>query len=522
MEGRRHDSPQRLAVVGAAVWTLDDVVPTATAFLIEDGRIAAVGDQDAVLRRAGGDADVLDCGGASIVPGFVDGHCHFELTCITMDRWLGVHTPPFETLEDIAQAIARRLDRDADGDWLLCRTSFAAHEKVREGRLFTREELDRLAPERPLAVFASLHVASLNTAALRRLGLYDVGSPHPFHGVVHRDGRGDPTGVVTEVFMMVPSPGDDAAFDDSVTRHGRELFSAGGTTTVLTMPENLHQVDLQRALHERRELTVRQRYYLISPGVADLAEASELRARERATDRFSFGGIKVFVNGCGHDGLGEPLEDAKWTQDELSTFVTEAERLGMQVWLHSLTAEGVRTAARAVLAAGGGVNRLRHRIEHGGDFLDVADLPLVASSGALMVTTPQFLHSMSADVTGPRAPARTILGSGVPLLGGTDSTGTVPSSVSILGNVATAVNRRRTDGSVFHGDEALTVEQALRLFTTASSYGGMLDHDRGTISLGKLADFVVLSEDLRSIDVERIGEVAVVSTYVGGECVWQP
>ena len=197
--------------------------------------------------------------------------------------------------------------------------------------------------------------------------------------------------------------------------------------------------------------------------------------------------MKVFVNGCGHDGLGVPLEDSKWNQVELTGFVAEATRRGIQVWLHSLTAEGVRMAARAVRDATGGVNRLRHRIEHGGDFLDVADLPLVVESGALMVTTPQFLHSMSADSTGPTAPVRSILAAGVPLLGGTDSTGTVPSSVSILGNIATAVGRRRSDGTVFHGDEALTVDQALRLFTVSSAFGGFLDDDRGTLSVGSWA-----------------------------------
>lgn len=515
------DSPRRLAVVDAAVWTLDEAVPSATAFLVVGDRIVLVGGGDEVLRAAGDSAAVLDCGGAPIIPGFVDGHCHFELTCVTQDRWLGVYTPPFETLEEIATAIAQRLMEDASSDWLLCRTSFAAHEKVREGRLFTRDELDRLAPDRPLAVFASLHVASLNTAALRRLALYDRDASHPFHGVVHRDGQGVPTGVVTEVFMMVPSPGDDAEFGDSVSRHGRDLFSASGTTTVLTMPENLRQVELERELQGRQQLTVRQRYYLITPGVAEIEEAGELRAREGTGDRFSFGGLKVFVNGCGHDGLGRPLEDAKWTQDELTRVVTEADRRGMQVWLHSLTAEGVRSAARAILGATQGINSLRHRIEHGGDFLDVTDLPLVSESGALLVTTPQFLHSMTADPTGPRAPARTVLDSGIPLIGGTDSTGTVPSSVSILGNIATAVNRRRTDGTVVHGGEALTVEQALRLFTTSAAFGGGLERERGSVSVGKLADFVVLSDDLRTIKPDRLGDVTVRATYVGGDCVWR-
>lgn len=515
------DVPRRLAVVDAAVWTWDDRVPSADAFLVVGDRIAALGGTDDILRAAGDGAEVLHCGGAPVVPGFVDGHCHFELTCVTADRWFAVHTPPFESLEDIAAAVRQRLVEDPSDEWLLCRTSFAAHEKVREGRLFTREELDRLAPDRPLAVFASLHVASLNTVALRRLDLYDAGAPHPFHGVVHRDATGEPTGVVTEVFMMVPSPGDDAEFAASVVERGRELFSAAGTTTVLTMPEHLGQVEQQRTLHEQGRLTVRQRYYLITPGVADLAEATRLRAQEDPSDRFSFGGLKVFVNGCGHDGLGRPFEDAKWTQEELSGFVTEADRRGMQVWLHSLTAAGVRTAARAVLDAAGGTNERRHRIEHGGDFLDVDDLPLIAASGALLVTTPQFLHSMTADPTGPRAPARSIVDAGVHLLGGTDSTGTVPSSVSILGNIATAVQRRRRDGTVFHGDEALTVDQSVRLFTTAAAYGAGLEHQCGSLSVGRLADFVVLTHDLRTIGVDRLGEVEVAATYLGGRCVWR-
>lgn len=508
-------------MVDAAVWTLDDEAPDATAFLVVDGRIALVGRTDEVLLAAGKGAAVVDCGGAAVVPGFVDGHCHFELTCVTTDRWLGVHTPPYESLADIGVAIERQLAEEGPSDeWLLCRTSFAARDKVREQRLFSREELDRLAPDRPLAVFASLHVASLNTAGLRRLGLWDEGAPHPFHGVVHRDSQGIPTGVVTEVFMMVPSPGSEEEFDESVRRHGADLFSASGVTTVLTMPESLQQVELERRLHADRRLGVRQRYYLISPGVADLAQATELRAREARSDRFSFGGLKVFVNGCGHDGLGVPLEDSKWNQVELTGFVAEATRRGIQVWLHSLTAEGVRMAARAVRDATGGVNRLRHRIEHGGDFLDVADLPLVVESGALMVTTPQFLHSMSADSTGPTAPVRSILAAGVPLVGGTDSTGTVPSSVSILGNIASAVGRRRSDGTVFHGDEALTVEQALRLFTVSSAFGGFLDEDCGSLSVGKLGDFVVLSHDLRTIEPGRLGEVKVMATYVGGERMW--
>lgn len=510
-----------LAVVNARVWTFDQRIPSAAAFLVVDGTIVGMGSTEKVLALADASVPTLDCAGATVVPGFVDGHCHFELTCVTTDRWLSVHTPPFDSLEDIAAAIRQRVREEPSDDWLLCRTSFAAHEKVREGRLFSRQELDALTEDRPLAVFASLHVASLNSCALRRLGLWEAASDHPFHGVVHRDAEGIPTGVVTEVFMMVPSPGSDEEFMSSVERHGRDLFNASGTTTVLTMPESLHQVGLLRQVHEQQRLGLRQRYYLISPGVASIDQAEELARSEHGSPTFRFGGLKVFVNGCGHDGLGARLEDAKWTQDGLNAFVSDADRRGIQVWLHSLTADGVRMAARAILQAGGSRgNPRRHRIEHGGDFVAIEDLPLIRSSGALMVTTPQFLHSMSADATGPRAPVRTLVDAGITVLGGTDSTGTVPSSVSILSNVATAVTRRRTDGRVLHAAESLDVERALRLFTERAAFGGFLESEVGTLAAGKRADFALLSHDPRELDPQSLGEVRVLSTYLGGDQVW--
>ena len=512
----------RLAVVGARLLTFDEGRPRADALLVENGRFAAVGTSEEVLRRAG-DASVVDLDGRAVLPGFVDGHCHFELTCITTDHWVAVHTPPHESLAAVAQRIRAAVsDRPGEG-WVLCRSSFAMQDKVVEGRLFDRHELDAITSSRPLAVFASLHVASVNTLGLQLLGLWDPGSAHPFHGVVHRDGSGLPTGVVTEVFMMVPpaAASSSSAFGRSVTTHATDLFNAAGTTSVHTMPESLDQVELQRNLHQRGRLSVRQKYFLISPGVATLDEAAALAARDDAPGRFQFGGIKVFVNGCAHDGLGVPREDPKWTQPELDSFVRDADARGMQVWLHALSAEGVRMAAAAIRAAApAGDNPRRHRIEHGGDFIDLRDLEDVRRSGALLVTTPQFLHSMTTDPTGPTAPLRSLAAAGVRLVGGTDSTGTVPSSVSILGNVQTATMRRRADGTEFHPAEAIGIRAALALFTTGSSYGSFAEDRTGRIAPGLLADFVVLSDVPGDSDAPAPGEIEVLATYLGGTRVW--
>jgi predicted amidohydrolase YtcJ len=514
------DEPLVTAFINARVRTLDPDRPHASALLVKDGLIEHVGSADDIGAIASG-ATQVDCGGATVLPGFVDGHCHFELTAVTTDAWINVHTPPHTSLASVAGEIRSRIANDTATDWVLCRSSFAMHEKVVERRLFNRHELDAIAADRPLAVFASLHVASLNTVALKRLALWEPDAPHPYHGLVHRDADGVPTGVVTEVFMMVPTPARGPAFDESVIRHARVQFNAAGTTSVGTMPESLDQIDRLRALHRDHKLSLRQTYYVISPGVANLDQAEELRQLDGTGDTFRFGGVKVFVNGCGHDGLGVPHDDPKWTQSALNFFVRDAQSRGLQVWLHSLNPRGVRMAAEAITeACGGGGNFLRHRIEHGGDFIDLADVAAVRASGALLVTTPQFLNSMTTDPTGPSAPLRTLRANGFRLIGGTDSTGTVPASVSILSNVATAATRRRHDGTTFHPQEALDAESAVRLFTSESSYGLHAESRTGQLRKGMAADLVLVTDDPTQIPATEISQVAVEATYLGGVQVW--
>jgi predicted amidohydrolase YtcJ len=395
------------------------------------------------------------------------------------------------------------------------------HLKVSEGRLFTREELDEICGDRPVVVFASLHVASLNTLAFQRLGLWEPAAPHREHGHVHRDAAGVPSGPVTEIFLLLPELWTGETFRRAVSAHARDLFNAAGITTVHTMPESLRQVDELRSMHERRQLTVRQRYYLIHPAVASLAEVVERSHDDRDGEWFAFGGMKVFVNGCAHDGLGNRLDDSKWSQSELEAVVRHAHDAGLQVWLHSLDAKGVRMAAIAIERAYGfGPRRLRHRIEHGGDFISLDDIEAVRQSGALLVTTPQFVRSMTRGVDERFAPLRTLQRAGFRLVGATDSTGTVPESVSILGNVATAVTRRNAAGDVVGPEQALDVASALGLFTTGSSFGGFEEGRKGAIRTGLLADLVQLDRDPWSVNPSDLAGIRVVRTVVGGETVF--
>jgi predicted amidohydrolase YtcJ len=515
--------PADLVMVNGVVRTMDPTgPPVADAIAARAGRIVAVGHEADIEPLVGPQTTVLDCRGDTVLPGFVDGHCHFEMTCLALDHGIKAQTPPYASLSEVRAVIERELEVVAPGDdWVICRSSFDMHVKVAEGRLFSRLELDELCADRPVVVFASLHVSSLNTLAFQRLGLWEPASEHREHGYVHRDEHGIPTGPVTEIFLLLPELWTGDAFRRAVTGHGRDLFNAAGTTTVHTMPESLGQVAELRDLQARGQMTVRQRYYLIHPAVASLDEIVELSAGDRDSDWFTFGGMKVFVNGCAHDGLGHQIDDSKWTQDELDQLVGHAHANGIQVWLHSLDANGVRMAARSIERAYSSDPRpLRHRIEHGGDFIALEDVEAVRRSGALLVTTPQFVRSMTRGVDERFAPLRTLHDAGFHLVGGTDSTGTVPESVSILGNIGTAVTRRTAGGSVVGADQALDVASAVGLFTTGSSFGGFEENRKGALRPGMLADMVQLAADPWSVPPDEIASVEVVRTIVGGELVF--
>jgi len=118
------------------------------------------------------------------------------------------------------------------------------------------------------------------------------------------------------------------------------------------MPETLDQALWEREQHQAAELPLRQRHYFITPALGSIAEIDSYRADYAARgDMVLFGGVKLFVNGCAHDGYGHTVDDYKWTQDELDAVVEDAHRRRLQLWMHSLNAHGIRMAAIAVSRA---------------------------------------------------------------------------------------------------------------------------------------------------------------------------
>lgn len=288
------------------------------------------------------------------------------------------------------------------------------------------------------------------------------------------------------------------------------------------MPETVHQAEIEVNLHHKRELSLRQRHYFILSPAHPLESVSELRGRYPATsDLIAFGGVKLFVNGCAHDGYGHQLNDVKWPQEELNEVVLRAHLDGLQVWMHSLNSDGVRRAAVAVEEAlKVRPTAHRHRIEHGGDYLDLADAAWLRRLGIRLVTTPQFLHSTSGEVDATHAPWRSLIDGGFRLIGGTDSTGTVPTSKSVLANIATAVTRLNGHGQVVGPNERATGTEALHMFTDWAAEGGFEENSKGVIRKGALGDLALLNGD-PTATVCHVSEINVEATILGGEVVYE-
>jgi predicted amidohydrolase YtcJ len=505
---------------------MDPQRPRAEAALVQNGRIALVGSTRAVL-EASGDAPVFDCGGRTVVPGFIDGHAHFEMTCCALTHCLSLTTPPYTSLAALADAIFERASVTPPGEWIIVRCSFNLYARVAERRLFTRQELDAISDRHPIAVLSSLHVAMLNTRALQELGLWD--SLPPKGVVVHRAEDGTPTGVVTEVWDRLP-PFTVEQGKAAVRRKGTELFLANGVTTIHDLPFSAEDVRAVQELQASGELPLRLRLYYHIPHQIELESLLALGLMPGfGNDRLRYGGVKIFVDGVGHDGYGNRLYDPKWEPQELVEFICRAHAGGQQLWMHVCSQPAIRLVADAVAEA---LRRHpaphRHRIEHAADYLlEEEDIRRLRDLGLLVVTTPAFIYAQG-DVLGqpgfqrwPRPfRLRTLVEHGFGVIGSSDSTGSIPDGIAPLFNIACAVTRRTLAGRQYGPEEALSVEDALRLFTAWPAYGAFEEQDKGSIAPGKLGDFAVLSGDPTAVEPEALFDLRVEATIIGGEVVW--
>lgn len=558
-------------LLNADVRTGDSTTSRAEAIAWRDGVIVAVGDRTAVTDAAGEGAESVDVGGRTVVPGFIDAHHHASIVAL-YGGTLRLTPPTVTDIPSMQEALRSAAARSKDG-WIVA-TNWD-EELLAERRAPTRDELDDAVPDRPLvALHYSCHRAVVNSRALEAVGI-DPSTPDPSGGVIGRDRRGRPDGLLVERAMSAVESrarasllaSDAEGFFERLAAHYRALAAVGITRVVdATVPGDL--IAVYREADRRGILTVptvvlpvSTKGYLEAPwdAIDEVADAREAGAPTvSASGALVIGPVKLVFDGapaCAmclgwlqtggvfvrtiamavrHGSLG-PLRTTLSTKprigaelrtglmlyraDEAAAIVAKAAERSIGVATHAIGNDAADRALAAYEAAGASLHRGgRARIEHA-SFLDPRLVARIAAVGAIVTVQPYFL-ALPAFEHAPAIPGmrntalRWLLDAGVTVAGSSDHpvTGFDP-----LDGIRSAVTRRSRRGDVRDADQCVSIDEAIAMYTRGSAEATSSLASCGTLAVGKRADLVVLSEALAPASLDR---VQVRATVIGGQCAF--
>jgi predicted amidohydrolase YtcJ len=525
-------APAELAVVNAVVHTVDDDRPQAEAFLVRYGRFVAVGSDADIRSLATKKTEIIDAQGMTVVPGFIDAHCHPAMTGIAELLEVDCNRP---TIPEIKAALRAAAAKTEAGDWVM---GFKYDDtKLKDGRPLSRTDLDEAAPEHPVrVVHRGGHTAVVNSLAFKKAGI-DRSTRDPAGGKFGRDERGELTGFVAEKAYDLFSKFDSKSAATPRQRQAgvkkmSELMTAAGLTTVhdvLASKEDFVAYQDAQAAGElgfRVYILAREKFFrsLIDSGV-----------RPRlGNDFLRIGGIKLFCDGSASERtmrmstpyVGRPNDYGilVTTQDELNAAVLEAHTAGFQVGVHANGDVAIDMVLRAYELALRAVPRKdpRHRIEHC-TLVNPDLLRRIAAIGAIPTPfyTYVYYHGDKWEQYGDERlrwmfAHRSFLDQGIRVAGASDY---VPGPFEPLTAIQSMVTRTDYRGRTWGANQKIKVAEALRICTLNGAYASFEEHVKGSITPGKFADFVILEGDPHRAEPARIKEIKVVRTVVGGRTV---
>jgi predicted amidohydrolase YtcJ len=509
----------------------------ARCLLIRDGRIAAVGRAEQVRAAAGPDAAVVRLDGATVLPGLIDAHCHVSDVGY-LAAGADCRQPSAPDIPAIQARLRDATGRTPPGAWVT--GSGYVEYQLREGRHPTRADLDAAVPDRPAVLYhTSLHACVLNSAALAEAGFAD-GQPDPPGGALGRDATGRLNGVLYEGPMFalfehnvrVDLARMSAAQQAGLMQVAGQHFAALGVTAACDADVRRDTLTAFAAADEHGMLPMRI-YGLVVHDQVDWLLDSGLRGRH--SGRLTADAVKIWADGgmstrtaAIHGSYPVPPYGSGimfFSRGELTGMVGDFAARGFQVCIHAQgdrAIEAVLDAYTAVL--GGGGNPRRHRIEHAGAMYPAltaraAELGIVVASQPGFMSTlgdgfadafPESSDQLYAFASWRRAGIRVAGSSDAPVI-----------TASPLTGIRDAILRRTAAGQVLGPGERLTAQDALAMYTREAAFAMHREDEIGSLERGKLADFVVLDASPLDVDPERIGDIEVLATVVGGTPVYQ-
>jgi hypothetical protein len=550
--GVAQKAPADTILLHGRIYTVNPKLPWAQALAIRDGKLIAVGSDKDISRYRGPDTRVLDAKGRMVLPGITDSHVHF------LDGSFSLERINLEDVKDRDEAV-RRLKQYADAHpsdaWVLGRGW--SYPMFPPTGLPDKKYLDAVIPDRPVYLEGfDGHTWWANSKALE-LAHITKDTPNPPGGEIVRDPKtSEPTGAIKEdaadglIRKVIPDSSRDEKLQ--ALRAGLKHANEVGVTRVHVMggvnpgEGDISEIDLLDQLRQNGELTVRFyiAYRMDPPAVTDAQLKQVEQMREKYHDDWIAGGVvKFFLDGVIEThtaAMLAPYSDDPsvsgsllWDPEKYQQYVAELDRHHVQVCTHAIGDRAIRLALDAYENAAV-VNRTkdaRHRIEHIED-VSAADIPRFGRLG--VIASMQPLHAYPDEDTlnvwaphvGAERAQRAWAWHSIQSAGGVLAFGSDWPIVTLSPwpGIQNAVTRQTTEGRPAGGwlpSERVSLADAIKGYTLNAAFAGHREKDEGSLEVGKLADFIVISQDIFTVAPSKISDTQVLLTVVGGRVAYR-
>lgn len=522
-----------LVLKNGKVITVDAAASIVQAVAIKNGLIQKAGTNEFIATLVGAETQVIDLAGRTVTPGLIDAHNHFQVMGLMNSYYLPFLPPDVKTIQDMELKIADVAAKTPPGDWIK-----GYYLGVSDGRVPNRHDLDQGSSDHAVWIMQQGgHYGTANSRALQIAGI-TAATPNPTGGIIERDASGEPTGVfynhrAMDLLRQFMPPYTTEMVKDNIAST-QPLFAACGVTSF--QDNNVRGVDVINTYLEtgkQGKMNLRGAIYFTLEWPDDLNHA--LNEVEHYSDPFMrLVGFKFLIDGqaptayCHEPHNGVSWNMPTWEPNNFKQTVRTLHDTGLQICVHCIGDAAVDLTLDAYEEAMNANPRSdpRHRIEH--CILCTPDATRrMKDLGVIVSTQPQFIR-LGGDywptIFGEERTRRAIvtrewLNAGITVALGSDSPTTPWYTPQFT--LAGAVSRLTLSNKVLEPDQCMTIQEALWAHTMGSAYAAHEETIKGSIEPGKLADLVVWGEDPYSASIERLVQLPVITTIVGGKVVYQ-
>ncbi|HPU92608.1 MAG TPA: amidohydrolase [Candidatus Saccharicenans sp.] len=531
-----------LLLTRARIYTVNTAHPWAEAVAVKGDKIIFVGTSREARKFAGKETKIIDAGGKLLLPGIQDSHLHFLSGSLNLTR---VDLSETRTVEEIQDRIRRFAAAHPEQKWVQGRGwMYSAF----PGNMPHKKYLDEVVPDRPAVMrCADGHTSWVNSRALVLAGITRK-TPDPADGKIVRDSQGEPTGALLEgaselVSRLIPEPDREEKL--AALRVGMKEAARWGVTCAHGLGGEFEELELFEQIKREGSQTLRLvvAMWIDEPGPQEKDFKAYEEARARNNDNWlAVRGVKLMLDGVIDSGTGAMLEPYAgqgdnrgklfWEPEDYKKAVLECARRGLQVSTHAIGDRAIRLALEAyeLAARESGHPELRYKVEHA-ECIAAEDLKRFGQP--FIIASFQPLHAnpdpawMSAWIknAGPEREQRAFAWNSVLKAGGHLAFGSDWPVVTInpWPGVQMAVTREDWEGKPQGGwlpGEKITLEQAIYAYTLGGAFALNEENLRGSIEPGKLADLVLLSQNIFAIPANKIKETVPLLTLVGGRIMY--